>query len=564
MKRILISGVGIFIICFVVGMLLMGKHGEIQNKVYDNGQSNQTSYTKINYQDGYYYFPSSADHFYLYKFNETGTKMECLAKQVPKEVYAAGEWIYFTNVSDGQTLYRVHVDGSGMEQVMQMEISRFVMMDDGVYYLAESDGCIYEWREGTGSRLLYEGNCRWLSTDGKILYILVEEKEEGDTAILMDKRGNILSQYDGCRGRILSMEQCLYYVENRDLICISSENGKRRKMTEIPFEMEYEDVIDYGICEEVIYVLCYQPEETYVIYQYDMTEDIWRTLYKQPLEDSDWMYMGFDDFQIVGKKIFIKEFSEEGKGELWFWIDIDMGEKGTFEDMEPLKIISTSNDDVLCQAVPESLSYLDEDYVFEKSLEDGEGNIINFDMVMPHVNENIKAYHEINQKIQKDAEEFYNEQMEFSEYIKDAADEWENESAGCWKYVYAYADADYVSIVYWKFIGRNGLNDVKCDKYEARLYSSSTGEELEVTDLFTANQEEVLLRFSYAIRKTKSGLRLFYDDFEMLERHDLDDPSRKSYYLLTGEGIDVFFVERVRTKVNHYIIKYDELQDILR
>lgn len=58
--------------------------------------------------------------------------MERLAEQVPKEVYAAGEWIYFTNVSDGQMLYRIHIDRSGMEQIVQQEIFRFVIY--GCYF----------------------------------------------------------------------------------------------------------------------------------------------------------------------------------------------------------------------------------------------------------------------------------------------------------------------------------------------------------------------------------------------------------------------------------------------
>lgn len=47
----------------------------------------QTDYTRMNYKDGYYYYQSSADHFYLYKSD--GKRSECLAEQVPKDISKA-------------------------------------------------------------------------------------------------------------------------------------------------------------------------------------------------------------------------------------------------------------------------------------------------------------------------------------------------------------------------------------------------------------------------------------------------------------------------------------------
>lgn len=54
---------------------------------------------------------------------------------------------------------------------------------------------------------------------------------------------------------------------------------------------------------------------------------------------------------------------------------------------------------------------------------------------------------------------------------------------------------------------------------------------------------------------------MFDDDLEVLERHNSD--YMKSNYILTEDGIDVFFVERTGTAVFHYIISYKELNDIL-
>ncbi|MDE7208166.1 MAG: DUF5050 domain-containing protein, partial [Lachnospiraceae bacterium] len=55
--------------------------------------------TTITYKDGYYYYRSAVHYNYLYRCDESGTNQECVAEQVPRELYAVGEWIYFTNRS---------------------------------------------------------------------------------------------------------------------------------------------------------------------------------------------------------------------------------------------------------------------------------------------------------------------------------------------------------------------------------------------------------------------------------------------------------------------------------
>lgn len=532
-----------------------------QTRAYE--QICQTNYTRMNYSDGYYYYQSSADHFYLYKSDEEGKEKECLAEQVPKEIYIKDDWIYFTNVSDKQTLYRIQTDGSEMEQILKEQIDRFIFIGDKIYYLSKEDGYLYSWQVGTESKLLYQGDCRWLGTDGKMPYVSVCEtdgKDKNFFVISLDENGNLKSKIGGFK--IIPTEGYLYDVDDKSIIRIATETGEATELAEIPDRAEYESVIDLALWKGDIYVLCYQWEEAYVIYQYKTSENKLEVLYIQPIEDNDFQCRGFEDFHVKNGKIFMKELAADGKGELWYCLDITSREKMVFEDMEPFRNVTVlSNDDVFCGAAEGSIAYLAQDYVYDKTIEDNEGNLIKTNIVVPQMNENITACQEINRKIQNEAENFYKEQLEFAEYIKDAAVEWENESCGRWEYIYVYADTDYVSIVYYKFIGRNGLDDIKENHYEVRLYSAETGEEISIEDLFCVDFDKALLRFSFAIRKTGLGIRMFDDDLEVLERHNSD--YMKSNYILTEDGIDVFFVERTGTAVFHYIISYKELDDIL-
>ena len=195
-NKVALLGIILFTFC---GMVLTGcqQQSEKQQKQEDMDSICQTDYTQITYSDGCYYYQSEADHFYLYRADEDGKTSECLAKQVPKEIYVKDEWVYFTNYSDGQTLYRIRPDGSGMEKVLDKGIERLLLMGDRFYYIPlpedEETGNVYSWTETEGSRLLYVGGCKWIDTDGENLYLKSRKGIYGDyegNIIVMDEKGN--------------------------------------------------------------------------------------------------------------------------------------------------------------------------------------------------------------------------------------------------------------------------------------------------------------------------------------------------------------------------------------
>lgn len=66
--------------------------------------------------------------------------------------------VFFTNMSDGQTLYRINTDGSKLEQVLKHRINRMVPVNESFYYISAEDGYIYSWSEEQGTNLLYGEN----------------------------------------------------------------------------------------------------------------------------------------------------------------------------------------------------------------------------------------------------------------------------------------------------------------------------------------------------------------------------------------------------------------------
>lgn len=68
-------------------------------------------------EDGYYYYASQSDHYYLYRAGKDGSEPQRLAKVHPVGICVQDDEIYFINQSDGHGIYRMKTDGSGMEKL---------------------------------------------------------------------------------------------------------------------------------------------------------------------------------------------------------------------------------------------------------------------------------------------------------------------------------------------------------------------------------------------------------------------------------------------------------------
>ncbi|MBD5453074.1 MAG: DUF5050 domain-containing protein, partial [Lachnospiraceae bacterium] len=79
---------------------------------YANPQGN-----RITYADGYYYYASQLDNYFLYRVKEDGSDAKCLAKVHSGTILADGDVLYFVNLSDNKAIYRIGTDGSDLRKV---------------------------------------------------------------------------------------------------------------------------------------------------------------------------------------------------------------------------------------------------------------------------------------------------------------------------------------------------------------------------------------------------------------------------------------------------------------
>lgn len=182
-----------------------------------------TDYTEITFSNGVYYYRSEADNFYLYSVDVKGQHRKCIVRQVPKEIYVVGGWVYFTNLSDGSKLYRVKTDGSGLEVVCAKTISRFFPIGNRFYCLSQNHGEdeVFICTQGGKLQTIYMGECYWISTDGELLYLdrrSGEEKAQYRT-VAMNSNGEIEKEYEIHMIDLTPTDKYLYYSEKGLCLC---------------------------------------------------------------------------------------------------------------------------------------------------------------------------------------------------------------------------------------------------------------------------------------------------------------------------------------------------------
>lgn len=540
----------------------------------------QTDYTKITYSNGFYYYQSAADRYYLYRSDESGESRECLATQVPQEIYVMGDWVYFTNLSQGSQLFKIRTDGSGMVLVCGERIKRFLPMEGKFYCLTETEdgGRIFSCTGEGETKNLFEGKCSWLCTDGELLYFETDNPEWEDSAdlvenaqeeaesqtVAMDGEGKIKEKYKTVLEGLLPTEKYLYYRKTRksgdkyvkEILRLDRQTGSLKRYR-LPDITSWWGDVSYAVCRGEIYVFMCDPE--YHIFQYRKEAEKFEEICLQEKMEGGHTYRRqAEGINLVNDRIFLKSYEGKGFGQLWHMLDISDGEETLFEGMEePVAVTTTGSKWGLLPRSREG--YVEQDIEYSGEREDGQGFIIATDLTLPRIGGEVPAADVINGKIRRDAEQFYEEQLVFheTEEVREAiVNAGGDTSGGFLDCQLAYADERYVSIVYEKEL--YAYSGIIYRNYVTRLYSSETGEELQPRDLFGTDWEEASLHFSFFIRRTELGFEYFDSDL-----FSLDEKDDRVFYCLTGNGLDVFYVEDfMRFKEAHFIIPYEELEDI--
>ena len=88
----------------------------------------------------YFPVPTSNTDTDLYKARTDGTGLKKLTTDKTYFVNVIGDWIYYTNASDGMKLYRIRTDGSLRSKVLDETVNEINVVGDWIYYSSITSG----------------------------------------------------------------------------------------------------------------------------------------------------------------------------------------------------------------------------------------------------------------------------------------------------------------------------------------------------------------------------------------------------------------------------------------
>lgn len=551
-------------------------------EAYDNSFANSHA-SRICYEDGYYYYASQMDHYFLYRAREDGSDPVCLARLHPGSICVQDGEIYFINQSDGNGIYRMKTDGTGMEKLCdrgqglqisaeyiyffstyqaeydksglvteepsEFEISFLYRMkkDGSGRELIAADVWDYALNDGYGSKVRYFGKIYYWGQIGEEWSIMQMD--------LDGKNKEKLCRLDDIDTMM---------VEGSSIYCIG--DGKEDKKVVNQFQLWngevtsfsisgpdcciYNGYTDYCIYNGCIYALDEQEEENgRRISIYRLNGEDCKMVYGVFIECTDIGSGPASDLYASEKGIFFRRYISEKEGCGWFRLIKDTetkeweaeewedGEKipGTlpaqYFDYGELRSVSLA-----LQSTEGYEDYLADDLEYEEvhRMEERENP---YEIKLPQFNSKIAGYQKINRYFQQ----AYQEVMEDKEAFFDMLDEEGYDATFNWfertGYRYIYIGEKYITVEKYEEGYWGGIRSWIVE--EPVTFDRQSGEVISLEKLLGMSKQEAVARLTGSVYKYKEGIG---DRSGLLDEYDdLTKEFNPEQFFLFPEGIGIYY-----------------------
>lgn len=554
------------------------------------------------YADGWYYYCSQLDHYYLYRAREDGTEQTLLAKVMTENIYVDGDTVYFLNRNDDMTLYQVGTDGSGLCRLSDISLPYLKVWGDYFYFSRageDSAAGLYRMKkDGSGLELLIEGHVLQFVTDGERLTYILSDKEACKYLLYRaDRNGENrsaireLSSEKISRSDMQLTPDFLYYAQK-------DETGRLYRL-DLKDAVPGEQIAvlpdgNWRIANGSIYCMTEEKKDGIrTVGLYRLTEDgpdrvvgkwgsegeeevsaidSWELLYENAAQgaDSTNSYWGsLASFYVTGKHIFIRAFWSVEEGVLWVALDEEM-QPFLWENSQQVPVVAPAVNLEYGERVsvisslhrPEDYSlYMAEDLTYEDSFGvHGQENAYGeFSIRLPQFNQEIEGYQKINRFFQERYEWALEEKERFYEEDLDIGCSYFEEM----DYNYIYLDENYLTVSNGLYGWIGGIREFR--KEMPVTFDRQSGEVLSLGDLFAVPEEEALLRLSASIYKymecSEMGSRLALSDTTLREAYNVEQ------FYLTEEGIGLYYgIYAIGSGADGdflFVIPYEAVADIL-
>ena len=565
---------------------------------YLNGYANPQG-NRITYADGYYYYASQLDNYFLYRVKEDGSDAKCLAKVHSGSILADGDVLYFVNLSDDKAIYKIGTDGSDMQKICDNYYNRIQMSVEYIYFCgvfereadirglfseeeaeeieakAFPDRVFYRIRkDGSGKEILaksawacvlaaesgektaYDGYFYWRRSQWN------EETEQSERIIMRcdlnaeNEEEICRFEFDGdnlivCGDRIYCFSTWGENVGKIGEYIIGENEVKYLPEKELTDCCVYNGAL-YGIAEDVD-----EDSRSTRIYKLNEGETQWEEIYHNDAEclffDGNVWETSLTDIYATEQGVFFRQFVSPEEGVKWF----SLGEEdnaGKWEDENVIPIVKQAS--MLEYNNPESYSikptvnskstsgyeaYLKDDLTYEEFYwvdEEGEGHYP-YTIRLPQFNEIIEGYQEINAYFQSVYKEALAEKEEFFDMLDEKRSESSYESMD---YDYVYIGEKYITVAkyrsgYW--YGTRGAGWQQPVTFERK-----TGRVVTLEDFFGEEPGEAVARVTASIYKyMENGERDYYNHrkYFLKDEDILTEEFIPEQFFLFPEGIGIYY-----------------------
>ncbi|MCM1259139.1 MAG: DUF5050 domain-containing protein [Roseburia sp.] len=558
---------------------------EEEQEIIENTWANSHR-SRIAYMDGYYYYSSQLDHYYLYRVKEDGSEPQCLAKIHPGSICVQDGYVYFINQSDGHGIYRIMADGTRMEKLCEnghnLQIS-----DDYVFFCSsayeetlETTGVIVEGQKNGGLyRMKKDGSERELIAEDVWDYVLSngysQETQSMDIIYYSKTEKNGMTAYKMVSGQGEEVV-CHFDVQGnlavfgRNLYCIGKFYGDTEKLTR--FCLGNREMSSFGVPEFMdcciykgyFYGLYLQSEEQEIywnIYRLNLntgdseivhedtlqrkmnTEDS-EIAYEDTLQGESWPL----DLYATENGIFFRRFVSEEEGNQWFHLTKD-GDIQEFEDRENIPVtlpadyagppgevknVVNALDEMSTEGYE---TYLSEGLEYEEYFSEHEYGGCVIDLLQ--FNSKIAGHQQINAYLQNVYQEALQDKDAFFEMLdtETPQDLWKYSQYTGYNYIYIGEEYITVGIL----ASDHPAWSRSRDYFQPVTFDRASGEEVSLEEILGMTTQEAVARLTGAVYKYEEGKR--NEDFFLEEGNLLTNKYEPDNFLLFSEGLGIYYWE---------------------
>jgi len=130
------------IIMFILTLVSVVSAAETENEARGNTVGNiATGGIVAQSGDWIYYTTKSAENKGLFKIRTDGTDITKLSDDYSIYINVLGDWVYFSNESDGYKLYKIRTDGTDKTKLNDDHSEFINVVGDWAYYVNRDDSC---------------------------------------------------------------------------------------------------------------------------------------------------------------------------------------------------------------------------------------------------------------------------------------------------------------------------------------------------------------------------------------------------------------------------------------